>query len=140
MVRTATGARDDVIDRHVAEREQDEAPGAVPLLLAVERVPRIGVQQLRRVLAAAAFGIGWGRARPIAGRYSAMSGSGERWRRGADRCVAVAEGPDGTVPLTVHVESVVRMQIKILAAEDGTTVHALVREGLNAVFARHHHP
>ena len=35
MVGAAAGSRDDVIDRHVAEREQDEAARAVALLLAV---------------------------------------------------------------------------------------------------------
>ena len=30
------------------------------------------------------------------------------------------------------------MQIKILAAEHATTVQALVCEGLNSVFAKHH--
>ena len=47
---------------------------------------------------------------------------------------------DSTVPLTIHVEASVRTQVKILAAEQGTTVHALVCEGLNAMFARYHRP
>ena len=47
---------------------------------------------------------------------------------------------DSTVPLTIHVEAAVRTQVKILAAEHGTTVHALVCDGLNAVFAKHHRP
>ena len=47
---------------------------------------------------------------------------------------------DNTVPLTIHVEPAVRTQVKILAAEHGTTVHALVCDGLNAVFAKHHRP
>ena len=44
------------------------------------------------------------------------------------------------VSLTVHVEPDVRTQVKVLAAERGTTVHALVCEGLNAVFAKHRRP
>ncbi len=54
-----------------------------------------------------------------------------------------ATGPrrrENTVPLTVHVGSDVRTQVKILAAEQGTTVHALVCEGLNLVFAKHRRP
>ena len=47
---------------------------------------------------------------------------------------------DNTVPLTIHVDGKVRTQVKILAAEHGTTVHALVCEGLNAVFAKHRRP
>lgn len=47
---------------------------------------------------------------------------------------------ENTVPLTIHVEGEVRTQVKILAAERGTTVHALVCEGLNAVFAKHRRP
>ena len=47
---------------------------------------------------------------------------------------------EDTVPLTVHVGPDVRTQVKVLAAERGTTVHALVCEGLNAVFAKHRRP
>ena len=47
---------------------------------------------------------------------------------------------DKTVALTVHVEPAVRVQIKVLAAEQETTVQALVCEGLNAIFAKHHRP
>ena len=35
---------------------------------------------------------------------------------------------------------VIRMQLKMLAAERGTSVHSLVCAGLNAVFAQHHKP
>lgn len=47
---------------------------------------------------------------------------------------------ENTVPLTVHVAPDVRTQVKILAAEQDTTVHALVCEGLNLVFAKHRRP
>lgn len=47
---------------------------------------------------------------------------------------------ENLVSLTVHVDPDVRTQVKILAAERGTTVHALVCEGLNAVFAKHRRP
>ena len=53
---------------------------------------------------------------------------------------AHARHRDNTVPLTIHVEAAVRTQVKILAAAHETTVHALVCEGLNAVFAKHHRP
>ncbi len=53
---------------------------------------------------------------------------------------AHARQRENTVPLTIHVEAAVRTQVKILAAEHGTTVHALVCEGLNTVFAKHHRP
>lgn len=46
----------------------------------------------------------------------------------------------GTVPITVHVEPDVRKQLKILSAEHEITVHRLVCEGLNAVFAKYHQP
>ena len=47
---------------------------------------------------------------------------------------------ENLVSLTVHVDPDVRTQVKVLAAERGTTVHALVCEGLNAVFAKHRRP
>ena len=47
---------------------------------------------------------------------------------------------ESTVPLTIHVDGAVRTQVKVLAAERETTVHALVCEGLNAVFAKYRRP
>jgi len=44
------------------------------------------------------------------------------------------------VPITIHVDPEIRQQLKILAAEQQTTVHRLVCTGLNAVFAEHHKP
>lgn len=54
--------------------------------------------------------------------------------------VARTSRRDGTVPITIHVDPEIRMQLKMLAAEQQTTVHRLVCEGLNAVFAQHHKP
>ena len=51
-----------------------------------------------------------------------------------------APGRSGTVPITVHVEPVVRKQLKVLSAENEVTVHRLVCEGLNAVFAKYRLP
>ena len=49
-------------------------------------------------------------------------------------------GRAGTVPITIHVDPEIRQQLKVLAAEQQTTVHRLVCTGLNAVFAEHHKP
>lgn len=46
----------------------------------------------------------------------------------------------GTVPVTVHVDPQVRMQLKILAAERQTTVHQLVCRAFNQLFAEHGKP
>ena len=43
----------------------------------------------------------------------------------------------GTVPVTFHLPRGVRDQLKILAAEQRTTMAALAGEGLNAVFAHY---
>jgi hypothetical protein len=51
-----------------------------------------------------------------------------------------APGRSGTVPITVHVEPIIRKQLKVLSAEHGITVHRLVCEGLNAVFAKYQRP
>ena len=45
-----------------------------------------------------------------------------------------------TKPITVHLAPEVRDQLKILAAEQRTTVLALMCEGLNSVFAKHGKP
>ena len=45
-----------------------------------------------------------------------------------------------TVGITIHVDPEIRIQLKMLAAERGTSVHSLVCAGLNAVFAQHHKP
>ena len=47
---------------------------------------------------------------------------------------------ENMVSLTVHIDPDVRTQVKVLAAQRGTTVHALVCEGLNATFAKYGQP
>ena len=46
----------------------------------------------------------------------------------------------GTVPVTFHLPRGVRDQLKILAAEQRTTMASLAGEGLNAVFAHYGRP
>ena len=46
----------------------------------------------------------------------------------------------GKVPVTFHLPRGVRDQLKILAAEQRTTMAALAGEGLNAVFAHYGRP
>ena len=46
----------------------------------------------------------------------------------------------GKVGLTVHVDPAVRRQLKVLAAERDATVHGLVCEALNLLFAEHSRP
>ena len=60
-----------------------------------------------------------------------------------DRPTAPTFGPAsrvGTVPVTFHLPKGVRDQLKILAAEQRTTMAALAGEGLNAVFAHYGRP
>ena len=61
-------------------------------------------------------------------------------RRPAPPRGAGTSGRTGTVAITIHVDPEIRMQLKMLAAERGTSVHSLVCAGLNAVFAQHHKP
>ena len=46
----------------------------------------------------------------------------------------------GTVSLTVHVPAIVRDQLKRLALDRGTTLHALCGEAFNMLFAREGQP
>ena len=46
----------------------------------------------------------------------------------------------GTVPVTIHVDPEVRVQLKVLAAERRTTVHQLVCRALNGLFAENGKP
>ena len=46
----------------------------------------------------------------------------------------------GTVSLTVHVPAVVRDQLKRLALDEGTTLHAICGEAFNMFFAAHSQP
>ena len=46
----------------------------------------------------------------------------------------------GTKPITVHYPKTVRDQLKILAVEQGTTLHALIGESFNMLFAKYGKP
>jgi hypothetical protein len=71
---------------------------------------------------------------------AAVQEAAQSARAPRSRKPASARRRDSTVALTIHVDGGVRTQVKILAAEHGTTVHALVCEGLNAVFAKYGRP
>src|SRR6266478_4847341 len=49
-------------------------------------------------------------------------------------------GRAGTKPITVHFPKQVRDQLKILAVQNGTTLHSLVAEAFNDLFAKHGKP
>ena len=49
-------------------------------------------------------------------------------------------GRAGTSPITVHFPKQVRDQLKILAVQQGKTLHALVAEGFNDLFAKYGKP
>ena len=46
----------------------------------------------------------------------------------------------GTKPITVHYPKPVRDQLKILAVEQDTTLHALIGESFNMLFAKYGKP
>jgi hypothetical protein len=50
------------------------------------------------------------------------------------------KGREGTSPITVHFPKQVRDQLKILAVQNNTTVHNLVAEAFNDMFAKHGKP
>ena len=50
------------------------------------------------------------------------------------------KGRGGTSPITVHFPKQVRDQLKILAVQNGTTLHNLVAEAFNDLFAKHGKP
>lgn len=54
--------------------------------------------------------------------------------------VPVAPSRTGRVLVAAHFAPEVQRQLKILAAEQTTTVQALLAEALNMLFARHHKP
>ena len=78
--------------------------------------------------------------RPDLSAVTAAVQQAGRSREVASASVTGSRRRENLVSLTVHVDPDVRTQVKILAAERGTTVHALVCEGLNAVFAKHQRP
>jgi hypothetical protein len=49
-------------------------------------------------------------------------------------------GRSGTKPITVHLPRAVRDQLKILAVEKETTLHRLIAEAVNDLFAKHGKP
>jgi hypothetical protein len=50
------------------------------------------------------------------------------------------KGRGGTSPITVHFPKQVRDQLKILAVQQNTTLHSLVAEGFNDLFAKYGKP
>jgi hypothetical protein len=50
------------------------------------------------------------------------------------------KGRAGTSPITVHFPKQVRDQLKILAVQNGKTLHSLVAEGFNDLFAKYGKP
>lgn len=59
---------------------------------------------------------------------------------GAKTKAAVQKGRGGTSPITVHFPKQVRDQLKILAVQTDTTLHNLVAEAFNDLFAKHGKP
>src|ERR1700719_1916689 len=51
-----------------------------------------------------------------------------------------AKGRAGTSPITVHFPKQVRDQLKILAVQNGTTLHGLIAEAYNDLFAKYGKP
>ena len=51
-----------------------------------------------------------------------------------------SKGRAGTAPITVHFPKQVRDQLKILAVQQGKTLHALVAEAYNDLFAKYGKP
>ena len=52
----------------------------------------------------------------------------------------VSKSRGGTSPITVHFPKQVRDQLKILAVQSDTTLHNLVAEAFNDLFAKHGKP
>src|SRR5260370_15994430 len=52
----------------------------------------------------------------------------------------LSKGRGGTSPITVHFPKQVRDQLKILAVQRDTTLHNLVAEAFNDLFAKHGKP
>jgi len=50
------------------------------------------------------------------------------------------KGRGGTSPITVHFPKQVRDQLKILAVQNNSTLHSLVAEALNDMFAKYGKP
>jgi hypothetical protein len=52
----------------------------------------------------------------------------------------LSKGRGGTSPITVHFPKQVRDQLKILAVQNNNTLHGLVAEAFNDVFAKYGKP
>jgi hypothetical protein len=78
----------------------------------------------------------------------AESGGSARHRKTVIRQPAVAanlttpqrKGRGGTSPITVHFPKQVRDQLKILAVQNDMTLHSLVAEAFNDLFAKYGKP
>ena len=75
-------------------------------------------------------------------RNAAGSRPGPASANAGGRSAAAAVPPSrvGTVSLTVHVPTIVRDQLKRLALDRGTTLHAICGEAFNMLFAREGQP
>ncbi len=72
---------------------------------------------------------------------SARPGAHATEQQPAPRTKATAQkGRGGTSPITVHFPKQVRDQLKILAVQSDTTLHNLVAEAFNDLFAKHGKP
>ena len=68
------------------------------------------------------------------------TGSSERVAPTREKKAPLRTGRGATSPITVHFPKQVRDQIKILAIEEDTTLHGLVAEALNDMFAKYGKP
>jgi hypothetical protein len=74
------------------------------------------------------------------------SGSARHRKPAAERPAApktrapMSKGRGATSPITVHFPKQVRDQLKILAVQSDTTLHSLVAEAFNDLFAKHGKP
>ena len=60
--------------------------------------------------------------------------------RPANTTAPAQQGRAGTSPITVHFPKQVRDQLKILAVQNNKTLHSLVAEGFNDLFAKYGKP
>ena len=58
----------------------------------------------------------------------------------ANTTASAQQGRAGTSPITVHFPKQVRDQLKILAVQKNKTLHSLVAEGFNDLFAKYGKP
>ena len=75
----------------------------------------------------------------------AETGGSARQRKAVIRQPSAAnatapKGRGGTSPITVHFPKQVRDQLKILAVQSNKTLHSLVAEGFNDLFAKYGKP